>query len=109
VGTNLTISEIVTIAVVILIVFGPHRLPEMAKRAGELVGRLRDAAASLRSELTSEYEDVARPFKDIESELRAAKADLEGSVRDAIAAGGDDPPPTTGEAKRADGDEDEAS
>jgi sec-independent protein translocase protein TatB len=81
VNTNLTISEILTIAVVILIVFGPERLPEMARKAGELLARLRGAANSLRTEFTREYEDIAKPFKDIEAELTAAKDELK-SVRD---------------------------
>lgn len=81
-NTNLTISEIVTIAVVILIVFGPHRLPEMARRAGEMLGKLRTAANSLKSELTQEYGDLAAPLKDIGAELEAAKADLRGVTED---------------------------
>ncbi len=82
-NTNLTISEILTIAVVILIVFGPERLPEMARKAGELLGKLRGAANTLRAEFTAEYEDIAKPFKDIEAELTAAKDELKG-VRDEV-------------------------
>jgi sec-independent protein translocase protein TatB len=82
VNSNLTLSEILTIAIVILIVFGPQRLPEMARKAGEIVGKLRDSAATLRNEFTQEYEDVAKPLKDIEADLRAAKADLRGALPD---------------------------
>ncbi|HSF84584.1 MAG TPA: twin-arginine translocase TatA/TatE family subunit [Acidimicrobiia bacterium] len=81
-NANLTLSEILTIAVVILIVFGPQRLPEMARKAGEIVGKLRDAAGTLRTEFTREFEDVAQPLKDIEADLKAAKEDLRGAMPD---------------------------
>lgn len=79
-NSNLTLSEIITIAVVILIIFGPERLPEMARRAGQLAARVREAAGSLRQELTSEYQDLAKPLKDIERDLRAAKDDIKASL-----------------------------
>lgn len=82
VNANLTLSEIVTIAVVILIVFGPHRLPEMARKAGEIVGKLRDAAGTLRTEFSREFEGVAKPLQDIEADLRAAKDDLKSAMPD---------------------------
>ena len=81
-NANLTLSEILTIAVVILIVFGPQRLPEMARKAGEIVAKLRDAAGTLRTEFSREFEDVAQPLKDIEADLKAAKEDLKGAVPD---------------------------
>ncbi len=77
-NTNLTLSEIVTIAVVILIVFGPQRLPEMARRAGEMLAKVRTAANTLRSEFTQEFEEAAKPLKDIEAELKATKDELKG-------------------------------
>lgn len=81
-NANLTISEIVTIAVIILIIFGPQRLPEMARRAGELLGKVRSAATTLQSELSGEFEDVTQPLKDIEADLRAAKDDLTATAKD---------------------------
>ena len=101
-NANLTLSEILTIAVVILIVFGPQRLPEMARKAGEMVAKLRDAAGTLRTEFTQEYEDVAKPLKDIEADLRAAKEDLKGAIPDLsgletnIAQAGAEPPEPEG-------------
>lgn len=104
-NANLTLSEIVTIAVIILIVFGPQRLPEMARRAGELVGKLRQAAATVRDELTREYEGISKPLVDIERELSVAKDELRAAIprldepvvepvphRD----GGNGPPPAEG-------------
>ncbi len=81
-NANLTLSEIITIALVVLIVFGPQRLPEMARKAGEIIGKLRQAAASVRDEFTAEYEELAKPITDLDAELKAVKADLERAVPD---------------------------
>lgn len=101
-NANLTLSEIVTIAVVILIVFGPHRLPEMARKAGEIVGKLRDAAGTLRTEFSREFEDVAKPLQDIEADLRAAKDDLKIAMPDLTSF--ETPQPMTSDASDPNGD-----
>lgn len=55
-------AELIVIAVVALVVFGPDRLPEFARQAGRLVRQLRDLAKgaqdSLRQELGPEYADL---------------------------------------------------
>jgi sec-independent protein translocase protein TatB len=77
---NFSLSEIVTIVVIILIVFGPDRLPEMAKKAGQLVSKGRTMINDLRQEFESEWGDVAQPLKDVRQELMGAKADMESSM-----------------------------
>jgi Tat protein translocase TatB subunit len=42
--------EILVIAVVALIVFGPERLPEIARRVGKTASQLRDMAAEVKEE-----------------------------------------------------------
>jgi sec-independent protein translocase protein TatB len=73
---SLTFSEILTIAVIVLIVFGPNRLPELARRAGAMVTKLREASREIRAELRDEYKDTLEPLEDVRRDLRAAKADL---------------------------------
>ncbi|HNI71334.1 MAG TPA: sec-independent translocase [Marmoricola sp.] len=55
-------AEVIVIAVVALMVFGPDRLPEFARQAGRLVRQLRQLAKgaqdSLREELGPEYADL---------------------------------------------------
>lgn len=79
-NANLTLSEIITIALVILIVFGPQRLPEMARKAGEIIAKLRTAASSIKDEFTAEYEELAKPLSDLDAEIKAVKTDLTDSV-----------------------------
>lgn len=77
---NFTLSEILTILLVILIVFGPHRLPEMAKKAGELVRKGRTMANDLRREFESEFGDVAQPLKEVRDELKGVQQDMGSSL-----------------------------
>lgn len=77
---NFTFSEIFTIIVVILIVFGPNRLPELARKAGTLAARARGAMDSLKSELDAEYGEALAPLREARNELRSAGADLKGQV-----------------------------
>ena len=51
-GVGLT--ELAVIALVAILVFGPEKVPEFAKQAGQMVRRLRDLANSTRDELRQE-------------------------------------------------------
>lgn len=55
-------AELVTIAVVALVVFGPQRLPEIARRAGRIIRDVRKAAADFRSAIESEYGETLEPL-----------------------------------------------
>lgn len=56
------LPELVVIMIVGLVVFGPDRLPELARQAGRFVRQLRNLAqsaqSSLREELGPEYADL---------------------------------------------------
>ena len=78
---NFTISEILTILLVILVVFGPQRLPEMAQKAGQLVRRARDIIGDLRQEFEGEWQEVAQPLRDVRTEVMGVKDDVESSMR----------------------------
>lgn len=55
-------GELLTLAIVALLVFGPERLPEMAAKAGRLVRQLRSMADGARSELS---EQLGPEFSDL--------------------------------------------
>ena len=73
-------GEIMLIALVALIVFGPHRLPEIARKLGELLAKARNATSDLTSALDAEYGDAAAPIKDLKNEYDATKRQLQDSV-----------------------------
>jgi sec-independent protein translocase protein TatB len=78
---NLTFSEIITILVVILIVFGPNRLPELARKLGQFITSARQAATALQKQISDEYGEAIEPLKDVRSELRETRRALTESAR----------------------------
>lgn len=67
-------SELIVIALVALIVFGPKRLPEMARTAGLWMGRLRRFMENVKQDLDREMSsaDLAE-FKRLQEELAATR------------------------------------
>lgn len=77
---SFSFSEILTILVVILIVFGPKRLPEVARRAGQLVAKVREATSALSSQLEAELGDTMDPIKELKGDYDGVKKDLSDVV-----------------------------
>lgn len=65
--------ELLLVLVVILIVFGPDKLPEAAKRLGKITGSLRKTSDALRREF---YNAVYEPTEEIRGEARNAMREL---------------------------------
>jgi Tat protein translocase TatB subunit len=68
--------EVIVILLVALVVFGPERLPDLARKAGRLAAELRRATRDIRQGLESEIGDVrgiadevSRPLKEISREM----------------------------------------
>lgn len=72
IGSMLQGGEVIIILIVALIVLGPTRLPEMARKAGEYAAELRKAAREVREGLESEVSDL----KAAGDELRAVKDEI---------------------------------
>jgi len=85
---NVGLGEIVIIVLVVLLLFGPERLPDMARQAGRFLGRLRlttqDALDQLKEEtdlkdlnlpdlkigsLRSQARDYVRELMDVEGQM----------------------------------------
>jgi sec-independent protein translocase protein TatB len=69
---NLGFQELLVIAVVALLVFGPDRLPELARQAGKAVSRFRQETSRSIGELkrAAELEELERELKHMREELR---------------------------------------
>jgi sec-independent protein translocase protein TatB len=78
---SLTPSELLTIGVVALIVFGPRRLPELAKRAGQMVSYLRSAADELKGAVEGELDDVAAPIREAAHEISSQGKSLRDAAK----------------------------
>jgi Tat protein translocase TatB subunit len=78
-------GEVLVIVLVALIVFGPHRLPEITRKAGEWLGKAREMTRSLSDTIDAEYGDITTPLKDLKGEYDATVGevkDVASSVSD---------------------------
>ena len=73
---SLSFSEIVVIVLVILVVFGPKRLPELARKAGELMNKVRSASSSITDAFGDEYEATIEPIRSVKQDYDGLKSDL---------------------------------
>ncbi len=84
--------ELLVIAVVLLLVMGPERLPEVAKQAAFFVRKARQGMFRLRSEMQneldgtpfSELEKAKREISDLKNDLRQFGRDLADSAEQKI-------------------------
>ena len=77
---SLSFSEIVVIVLVILIVFGPNRLPELARKAGELMNKVRNASSTMTESLGVDYEETVEPFMSAKRDFDSIKTDISKTV-----------------------------
>lgn len=76
-------AELLTIALVALIVFGPKRLPEISRKAGKVLRDLKETASELKAGIESEYDGPIAALGDVRREMK--------STLDAVT--GETPPP----------------
>jgi sec-independent protein translocase protein TatB len=93
---NVGLGEILVIVLVVLLLFGPERLPEMARQAGRFLGRMRlttqDALDQLKEEadlkdlnlpdlrigsLRSQARDYVRELMDVEGQMAELERERE--------------------------------
>ena len=70
---SIGLPELVVVFIVALVVFGPERLPEMARKAGRTIADLRRTAEELRGEFSQGFdayddEDADEPVDDLEGD-----------------------------------------
>jgi sec-independent protein translocase protein TatA len=75
---SLGTGEILVIVLVALIVFGPHRLPEITRKAGEWLAKAREMSRSFTDTLDAEYGEIAAPIKDLKGEYDATMNQVKG-------------------------------
>lgn len=73
-------GELLLIGIVALIVFGPQRLPEIARKAGQLMAQARRATREFTDALDAEYEGASSPLRELQSEYESTKRQLSDSV-----------------------------
>lgn len=77
---SIGLGEIITICVVILIIFGPRRLPELARVAGQLLAKARQATSAIQDEIQRELGDAAEPIRQVQEDFKATGRELKDTM-----------------------------
>ncbi len=86
---SFSFGEIITILFVILIVFGPDRLPELARKTGQMVAKIREASSIVTSQIEREMGPEMDSIRELQQQVKGVKEDLTGTVAKIVAL---DPP-----------------
>lgn len=85
------LGELILVGVIVLIVLGPERLPEAARTAGRLIGRLQRFVGSVKQEFDTqiELEELRKAKQEFEAaaaqvrdSLKETGTDMEGNLHD---------------------------
>ena len=81
----LSIPHMLVVFVIVLVVFGPQKLPELARSLGKMLAEFRKASADFRGAFEEEMRDLERQAREVErkkaAETATAKAAAEGPVQ----------------------------
>ncbi|MDR1062954.1 MAG: Sec-independent protein translocase protein TatB [Azoarcus sp.] len=86
---DLGFSEIVVIAIVLLVVVGPERLPGVARTAGHLLGRFHRYVAEVKADIRREIQvDELKKLREhaqtLDQTLRAEVGEIQADMREAL-------------------------
>lgn len=73
---SLSFGEILTIVVVILIIFGPDRLPEFARKVGEWIAWGRRSLQDFTDNMQRDYGEDGQSLADLRNEYTATKDEV---------------------------------
>ena len=81
---NIGMPEMLVIGFIGLIVFGPERLPELARNAAKLVAKFRTEATRSINDLkeAADLGDLEADFKSIKADLTGAKDQINKTLRE---------------------------
>jgi TatA/E family protein of Tat protein translocase len=85
----LSIPHMLVVFVIVLVVFGPQKLPELARSLGKMLAEFRKASADFRGAFEEEMKDLERQAREVERKKAAdaaAKAAAEAPVQEATLA-----------------------
>ena len=70
----LSIPHMIVVFLVVLVVFGPHKLPELARGLGKLMAEFRKASTDFRTAFEEEMRDLERQARETERRKTEAAA-----------------------------------
>jgi sec-independent protein translocase protein TatB len=70
----LSVPHMIVVFVIVLVVFGPQKLPELARGLGKLMAEFRKASTDFKSAFEEEMRDLERQARDVERKKQALMA-----------------------------------
>lgn len=77
---DLSFGEIFIIFLLIIILFGPKKIPEIARGLGQGLRKVRSAADDIKQEIMKETED--NPISEIQKEIEKVKESVNENLKD---------------------------
>ena len=71
-------QEIFIILLVVLLLFGANKIPEIARGLGKGMREFKKAADDIKREINDHTNDVKKDFKELNNEIKKTKEDLKG-------------------------------
>jgi sec-independent protein translocase protein TatB len=76
----LSIPHMIVVFVIVLVVFGPQKLPELARGLGKLMAEFRKASTDFKSAFENEMRDLERQAADVERKKRELLAAASAAI-----------------------------
>ena len=77
----LSIPHMIVVFVIVLVVFGPQKLPELARGLGKLMAEFRKASTDFKSAFEEEMRDIERQAREVERRKAEAAAAASTTVQ----------------------------
>jgi sec-independent protein translocase protein TatB len=82
----LSIPHMIVVFVIVLVVFGPQKLPELARGLGKLMAEFRKASTDFKSAFEEEMRDLERQAREVERKKQALLASANAALQPATLA-----------------------
>lgn len=77
----ISFQELTIILVFAVIIFGPKRIPEIARGLGQGIRAMKEATEDIKREIMNPVDDI-NPVKDVQDTIEESKKEIEESVED---------------------------
>ncbi len=81
---DVSLTEFAVIGLVVLIVFGPQRLPEIARKAGEWARELRSISREFRRGIEREVAVLNEPLQEIKNDLAGPVEQIKQDLKEPL-------------------------
>jgi sec-independent protein translocase protein TatA len=71
-------QEIFIILLVVLLLFGANKIPEIARGLGKGMREFRKAADDIKREMNNQSDDIKKDFKELDDNIKKTQDDLKG-------------------------------